>query len=184
MGNALPGACSPTNVVSLPAEAGTTRLSPSNLVVPPNTLVRFRSFRARLLAVILALVGGAQLAAIAIVATVHNANARREISHDLDETARQFRKEIERGNGYLARTVGALTGDYAFKQIFVLSPDDRATLRSALESFKLRAQPDLVAGLSLDGQTLAETRGGPSAAVYYRALAKAADASQSLRATS
>jgi adenylate cyclase len=146
--------------------------------------VRFRSFRARLLAVILALVGGAQLAALAIVATVHNANARREISHDLDEAARQFQKEIERGNGYLARTVGALTGDYAFKQIFVLSPDDRATLRSALESFKLRAQPDVVAGLSLDGQTLAETRDGPSAAVYYRALAKAADTSPNLRATS
>ena len=149
-----------------------------------NGNVRFRSFRARLLAVILALVGGAQLAALAIVATVHNANARREISQNLDDAAHQFRREIERGNGYLARTVGALTGDYAFKQIFVLSPDDRATLRSALESFKLRAQPDVVAGLSLDGQILAETRDGPSAAVYYRALAKAADASPSLRATS
>jgi adenylate cyclase len=146
-------------------------------------VLRFHSFRAQLLAVILALVGGAQLAALALVATVHRADARREIRRDLAEAARQFRQEIERGNGYLARTAEALSSDYAFKQIFALHPDDAATLRSALESFRLRAQPDVVAGLALDGRVLAETRDGPSAATYYRPLVAAADASADLHAT-
>ncbi|HTT58309.1 MAG TPA: adenylate/guanylate cyclase domain-containing protein [Opitutaceae bacterium] len=144
---------------------------------------RFRHFRTRLLLLLLALVGVAQLAAFLVVAEVHEADARREINHDLDIAARQFAKEIERGNGYLARTAEALSGDYAFKQTFART-QDAATLRSALESFKLRARPDLVACLSLDGAVLAETRDGPSAAAYYRPLVTAADNSDSLSATS
>ena len=144
---------------------------------------RFRHFRTRLLLLLLALVGVAQLAAFLVVAEVHQADARREILHDLDIAARQFAKEIERGNGYLARTAEALSGDYGFKQTFART-QDAATLRSALESFKLRARPDLVACLSLDGAVLAETRDGPSAAAYYRPLVTAADTSDSLSATS
>ena len=144
------------------------------------SLFRFRHFRSRLLLLVLALVGAAQLAAFLVVAGVHQADARREIDHDLDIAARQFAKEIDRGNGYLARTAEALSGDYGFKQTFART-QDAATLRSALESFKLRARPDLVACLSLDGAVLAETRDGPSAAAYYRPLMEAADNSRNLR---
>ncbi|MBI5382450.1 MAG: adenylate/guanylate cyclase domain-containing protein [Opitutae bacterium] len=145
-------------------------------------MLRFRSFRTRLLALILALVGLVQLAAIGIVATVHRRDARREIMWELDVAARQFRQEIARGNDFTARSARALSSDHAFKQTFA-STDDAATLRSALESFKLRAQFDVVAGLALDGHILAETRAGPAADAVYRPLVAAADASAQLLAT-
>ena len=140
-------------------------------------LLRFRHFRTRLLVLLLALVGAAQLTAFLVVAQVHSADARREIGRDLQVAARQFAREVERGNGYLARIAEALSSDYGFKQTFAQTQDP-ATLQSALESFKLRARPDLVACVSLEGQVLAETRGGPTAAAYYRPLTAAADASQ------
>ena len=143
---------------------------------PPGrfAFLQFRHFRTRLLVLLLALVGAAQLAAFLVVAGVHRADAQREIGRDLGVAARQFAKEIERGNGYLARTAEALSGDYGFKQTFAQT-QDAATLRSALESFKLRARPDIVACLTLEGNVLAETRDGPSAVAYYRPLAAAAD---------
>ncbi len=152
---------------------------------PPDRLafLRFRHFRTRLLVLLLALVGAAQLTALLVVDEVHSADAQREIQRDLGVAARQFAKEIERGNGYLARTAEALSGDYGFKQTFAQT-QDVATLRSALESFKLRARPDLVACLSLEGKVLAETRDGPPAVAYYRPLVQAADISQNLSATS
>ena len=144
--------------------------------------LRFRRFSTRLLLLLLGLVGAAQLAAFLAVARVHRADAHREIGQDLAEAARQFGKEIERDNDFLARTAEAVSGDYGFKQTFART-EDPATLRSALQSLKLRAKADVVACLSLDGRLLAETRAGPSAVAYYLPLAATAETSERLQAT-
>jgi adenylate cyclase len=145
-------------------------------------VIHFRSFRTRLLVLILALTALAQFAALLVVDRLHNADARREIAHQLDVAAQQFYGVINQRNADLARSSEALSFDAGLRQSLVATRD-RATLRSALDSFRSRIGANLVALLSLTGTTLAETRDGPSGDAVYLALQRAADAAENARAT-
>jgi adenylate cyclase len=145
-------------------------------------VIHFRSFRARLLVLILAITGIAQLSALIVVDRLHRADANREIAHQLDLAAQQFYQAVNQRNADLARGAEALSFDAGLRQLLV-STTDRATLRSALDSARRRVGADLVALLSLAGTTLAESRDGPPGDEVYLSVQRAADAAESARAT-
>lgn len=145
-------------------------------------MLRFRSFRRQLLVLILALIGAAQLVAFAIVARVHRTDAQREIRRQLDVASAQFARVVDQRNSGLARSAAALSFDVGLRQA-LSTTTDRATLRSALASFRGRVAAGLVALLSLEGELLAETRTGAPADAVYRPLQEAADQAETAQAS-
>jgi adenylate cyclase len=143
---------------------------------------RFRSFRRRLLVAILALVAGAQVVAFTIVARLHRAQAEREMSSQLASAAAQFGRVVAQHTADLARSARGLSFDAGLREALSQTTDSR-TLQSGLDSFRSRVGAPLVALLSLDGRVLAETRPGASAEPVYAPLFRAADQSESARAT-
>ncbi len=141
--------------------------------------MRFRSFRAQLLALILTLTGGAQLVAFLLIARVHRADAHREIDRQLTEASRRFLKNVEQRNTDLAGRTEALSFDTGLRETLAATTTDRDTLTSVMANVRGRVGASLAALLSLEGKLLAETRDGPSAENIYRPLQLQADASES-----
>jgi len=147
-----------------------------------NVTWQFRSFRQRLLVVIVVLVAAAQLTGFFIVAHLHRAGAVTEMQKQLDRAADQLIRVVARRNDDLARGASALAFDDGLRGALA-STRDRATLRSALNSFQGRVDAGLVALLSLDGELLAETRAAGAEFSGYRVLQQRADQSESARST-
>jgi adenylate cyclase len=118
-------------------------------------MIRFRSFRAALLTVILAVVAVAQVTTYLIVANVNRRQADREIESDLHNAARAFNRVVTARTRLLAASAQAVASDYAFRQLFFESADDPATLQSAFTSASDRINTDLNAWVDLDGITIA-----------------------------
>lgn len=146
------------------------------------TVFRFRSFRHRLLVLILALTGAAQIAAFGIVAYVHRTDAERTMERQLAVASRQFQRVVAQRNADLARSAAVLSFDAGLRRTLA-STDDPATLRSALTSFRGRVAAGLVALLSLEGELLADTRDGVPAGAVYAQLQQLADESESAQAS-
>lgn len=145
-------------------------------------LLRFRTFRAQVLALFLLILGTAQIVTFAIVARVHRADAHAQIRQDLAEASVQFRNEIGRRNAGLARGAGGLSYDEGMRAALAADADP-ATLASALTSFLTRQDAAIAALLSTEGTLLAETRRGPPATDVYAALLRSADAAESAQAS-
>ena len=146
--------------------------------------MRFRSFRAQLLALILTLTGGAQLVAFLLVARLHRTDALREIDHQLTEASKRFLKNVDQRNTDLAGRSEALSFDTGLRETLATTTTDRDTLATVMGNVRDRVGASLAALLSLEGKLLAETRDGPSAENIYRPLQVQADAAESARATS
>ena len=131
--------------------------------------VRFRTFRAQVLALFLLVTGAIQLATLAIVARIQDRQARTLVTADLRQAAREFEKEIRRGNLEYFHRGNALSHDRAMRDAFTATTHQE-TIASALASFRARVDAGLVALLDPEGTLVAETRRGESAAAVYRTL--------------
>jgi adenylate cyclase len=142
------------------------------------------TFAAKLLALLVGLVAAAQLATWLIVSRANLATARAQIDADLRRASLAFNNIVADRNSLLADGGTTAARDYALKPLFV-SPDDTATLASALPSIALSIHADYVAALALDGSTLASApKGEIPGGVLKQLLTRAElDESPSPRAT-
>ena len=120
-------------------------------------MIRFRSFRAALLTLILGVVAVAQVTTFLIVANVNRTQASREIDGDLRNAAEAFNRVTASRTHLLASSAKAVASDYAFRRLFFESADDPATLQSAFTSASDRINADLNAWVDLDGITIASS---------------------------
>ncbi|GAB5562050.1 MAG: hypothetical protein SynsKO_36970 [Synoicihabitans sp.] len=118
-------------------------------------MLRFRSFRAALLTLILGVVAVAQIATFIIVSQVNRVQAEREINADLANAAAAFNRVDAARTNLLASSAKAVASDYAFRRLFFESADDPRTLESAFISASDRINADLNAWVDLDGITIA-----------------------------
>ncbi len=120
-------------------------------------MIRFRSFRAALLTLILGVVAVAQVTTFLIVANVNRQQASREIDADLINASEAFNRVTAARIHLLASSAKAVAGDFAFRRLFFDSADDPATLQSAFTSASNRINADLNAWVDLDGVTIVST---------------------------
>lgn len=120
-------------------------------------MIRFRSFRAALLTLILGVVAIAQVATYIIVSQVNRVQAENEINADLTNAAAAFSRVDAARTNLLASSAKAVASDYAFRRLFFQSADDPETLESAFMSASDRINADLNAWVDLDGVTIASS---------------------------
>ncbi len=144
-------------------------------------MIRFRSFRATLLTVILAAVAATQIAIYSMVALVNHREARRDIEADLEAAAIAFDRVTSDHVRQLAISATAVASDYAFRQNVFTFLEDPHTLESALPSASNRIGADLIAWVDLDGVTITAL---PAASdELFAPLVFRADESEEARAT-
>jgi len=144
-------------------------------------MIRFRSFRAALLTLILGVVAVAQVTTFLIVANVNRQQAEIEIEADLRNAAAAFNRVTEARKNLLASGAKAVASDYAFRRLFFESADDPATLQSAFTSASNRINADLNAWVDLDGMTIAAS--ADVAEDLFRELVFRADESETAEAS-
>jgi adenylate cyclase len=132
-------------------------------------VIRFRSFRTRLLVLILGLVGLSQLAALAIIDRVNLGNAKRDIEEQFEKERLHFGAYVADRNEKLIQGAAAVSFDAGLREALATA-DLRTTLESALLNLQRRLKADLVALIDLDGRLKAETRSGPALAGIYGPL--------------
>ena len=144
-------------------------------------MIRFRSFRAALLTLILGVVAVAQITTYIIVANVNRREAEREIDADLRNAVQAFARVNAAQTNLLGSSAKAVASDFAFRKLFFESADDLRTLQSAFASASNRINADLNAWVDLDGQVIASSLDVPKEAfmdVVFRAdESEAAEAS-------
>jgi adenylate cyclase len=131
--------------------------------------MRFRSFRTRLLVLILGLAGVSQLVALAVIDRVTRRDALRDIEVRFSQEANRFSASIRDRNNALIQGAEAVSFDAGLREALART-DDAATLQSALINLRRRLYADLVAVLDLDGKLQAESRTGPPADGIYHPL--------------
>jgi len=82
-------------------------------------------------------------------------NARLHIEEALQITANTFAKTLEDRESILTDKVRLLSGDFAFKSAFATR--DKVTILSALENHRQRVGANIMALISMDGTTIADT---------------------------
>ncbi len=117
-------------------------------------MIRFRSFRATLLTIILAAVAATQVATFAVVAAVNQREARAEIEEDLQAAADAFAQVTSNRVRQLAISAAAVASDYAFRENYFNLLEDPRTLESVFTSASNRIGADLNAWVDLDGRTI------------------------------
>jgi diguanylate cyclase (GGDEF)-like protein len=118
-------------------------------------LTVLRSFRSRILALVLGLVTMVLTAAIVGIAVKARAAAQAQVGIQLRTAAETAREVLKFRGSQLATAVEVLTSDYGFKE--AVSSADAATLLSAAENQRMRIDANLVIVLAPDGQPLAST---------------------------
>jgi adenylate cyclase len=119
---------------------------------------RFRRFRSRLLALVVGLVAAAQAGTFLLVTKAQRANALARIAADLDRGARDFQRLVDRRIDGLVTAARLMSADYAIRSLFLQEAVDRATARSALESYRQRIGAPVLTLLQADGEPVADTR--------------------------
>jgi adenylate cyclase len=122
----------------------------------------FRSFRSRMLVLVVGLVLLSQALAFVLVSYANTRNATRQIAADLEAGAGVFRRLIDERSAGLIANARLLSGDFAFKQAF--ASGDRETILSAMENHLGRMEADAMLLVDPDGKLLASTLQGPEAA--------------------
>ena len=120
-----------------------------------------RSFRSRILALVLGLVTLILTAAICAIAIKARAEVERQVGVQLRTAADTAREALWFRGTRLAVAVEILTADFGFKE--AVAAADAPTLLSAVENQRRRISADLVIVLNLDGHPVASTLGTLSA---------------------
>ena len=119
--------------------------------------VGFRSFRARLLTLVLALLAGALAAALLVVSRVTTAQAEATTRRSLEVAQSVFERIITQRDKQLASSVQLLGGDFAFKQ--AVGTRDPDTIRWAAMNHQKRIGADLLLVTDETGKLLADSSG-------------------------
>src|SRR5579862_6778868 len=118
-------------------------------------LTVLRSFRSRILALVLGLVTLVLTAAIVGIAVKARAEAEAQVGVQLQTAAGTAREILKFRGSQLATAVEVLTSDFGFKE--AVSSADAPTLLSAAENQRMRIDAHLVIVLAPDGRPLAST---------------------------
>jgi diguanylate cyclase (GGDEF)-like protein len=121
-----------------------------------------RSFRSRILALVLGLVTLVLTAAIVGIAVKARAEVDRQVGAELKTAAGTAREILRFRGSQLTTAVEALTSDFGFRE--AVSSKDAATLQSALENQRQRIDANLVIVLTPGGIPVASSGGAVSAA--------------------
>jgi diguanylate cyclase (GGDEF)-like protein len=124
-------------------------------------LTILRSFRSRILALVLGLVTVVLTAAICAIALKARAEVERQVGIQLHTAADTAREALRSRGTLLASAVEVLTSDFGFRE--AVSSADAPTLLSAIENQRARISADLVIVLDPDGHPVASTLGALSA---------------------
>ncbi len=147
-------------------------------------LPQFRRFGSRLLFFTAGLVALAQAATYVLVSRANRQNALVAIDEALEQGARQFRAASLRREADLLLAARMMAGDYALRQLFLVSRFSPETARSALVSYRKRIEAPAIVMLDPAGGFIADTRtleAEPRHAPFF-ALQKIADASEAFEA--
>lgn len=147
-------------------------------------LPQFRRFGSRLLFFTAGLVALAQAATYVLVSRANRQNALAAIDEALEQGARQFRAASLRREADLLLAARMMAGDYALRQLFLVSRFSPETARSALVSYRKRIEAPAIVMLGPAGGFIADTRtleAEPRHAPFF-ALQKIADASEAFEA--
>jgi len=120
-------------------------------------MIKFRSFRSKLLTLFLLAVATTQIATYFIVDAVNQREARAEIAEDLRVAAIAFQRVTSERISLIATSAIAVASDYAFRQNYFEFIKDPQTLQSAFASASARIGADLNAWVDLDGITITAT---------------------------
>jgi diguanylate cyclase (GGDEF)-like protein len=120
-----------------------------------------RSFRSRILALVVGLITLVLTAAIVGIAVKARAEVNREVGAELKSAAGTAREVLRFRGSQLTTGVEALTSDFGYRE--AVSSRDAATLKSALDNQRERIDADLVIALSPEGTPLASSGGTVSA---------------------
>jgi diguanylate cyclase (GGDEF)-like protein len=120
-----------------------------------------RSFRTRILALVLGLVTLVLTAAIGAIAVKARAEVERQVGVQLHTAADTAREALKFRGNRLTSAVDVLTSDFGFRE--AVSSTDAPTLLSAIENQRARINADLVIVLNPDGHPVASTLGTLSA---------------------
>ena len=153
----LASAKSVSNRLGLPR--GIPRIDLTCLMGMP--LPVLRSFRARILALVLGLVTLVLTATIGAIALKARAEVERQVGVQLRTAADTAREALKFRGTRLASAVDVLTTDFGFRE--AVSSTDAPTLISAIENQRARINADLVIVLNPDGRPVASTLGTLSA---------------------
>ena len=123
-------------------------------------LTILRSFRSRILALVLGLVTVVLTAAICAIALKARAEVERQVGVQLHAAADAAREALRSRGTRLASAVEVLTSDFGFRE--AVSSADAPTLLSAIENQRARISADLVIVLNPDGHPVASTLGALS----------------------
>src|SRR3984957_8731975 len=124
-------------------------------------LTILRSFRSRILALVLGLVTVVLTAAICAIALKARAEVERQVGIQLYTAADTAREALRSRGARLASAVEVLTSDFGFRE--AVSSADAPTLLSAIENQRARINADLVIVLNPEGRPVASTIGTLSA---------------------
>jgi adenylate cyclase len=154
-------------------------LAPARLRLP-----QFRRFSSRLLLLIVALVALAQITNYVLVRNANRRNAVERIYKDLDKGALLFTRRVDARLNELSGRAALMSDDYSIRQLFLKDQPDPATVRSALDSYKVRMGVPFMALLWPDGTRIGDTGGAlPRAALTpFQDLVRAASAADDPRA--
>lgn len=154
-------------------------MAPARLRLP-----QFRRFSSRLLLLIVALVALAQITNYVLVRNANRRNAVERIYKDLDKGALLFTRRVDARLNELSGRAALMSDDYSIRQLFLKDQPDPATVRSALDSYKVRMGVPFMALLWPDGTRIGDTGGAlPRAALTpFQDLVRAASAADDPRA--
>jgi diguanylate cyclase (GGDEF)-like protein len=124
-------------------------------------LVLFRSFRSRILALVLGLVTAVLLATVTAVVLKARDAVNREAATQLQTAAETARQVLTFRGNQLASAAEVLTSDFGFKE--AVASGDNATLLSAMGNHRNRIGADVVIVLDRNGGLVASTVSGLSA---------------------
>jgi diguanylate cyclase (GGDEF)-like protein len=121
------------------------------------SLTVLRSFRIRILALVLGLVTLVLTATIGAIAVKAHAEVKRQVGVQLRTAADTTREALKFRGTRLASAVDVLTTDFGFRE--AVSSMDGPTMLSAIENQRTRINADLVVVLNPDGRPVASTLG-------------------------
>ena len=114
-----------------------------------------RSFRRRIIALLVAALGVAQIVTLAAVLLATQRNVRGELKANLQVAEGVFERLYETRFRQLAESVRVLAADFGFKQ--AMASADVATIESVLENHGARAKADLAVLVAMDGHMVASS---------------------------
>jgi len=117
-------------------------------------LLRFRSFRSRVVFFVLGLLALVQVAVFLTVDVTNARHARQQIADALEGGVRTFRRLVDARSAQLDASVRILAGDFAFKT--ALATRDVPTIQSVLQNHGSRVDADVMLLVSLERTPVAD----------------------------